>query len=289
MGSIYKITNTLNGKAYIGQTIHDAEKTRIRQHFSGHGNKYIKEAIEEYGIDVFTFEILHDGIIPELLKSFEKEAIAKFNCVHPNGYNENRGGSGVCSHSEEARRKISKNNPAKRPEVRRKKSEAQKGRKKHSDQSRRKISEAKKGENNPMKRPEVRQRNAEAQKGRKHSDETKRKMSEAHHGEKNHNYGKSLSEETRRKISEANSGENHPQYGKPLSEETRRKISEAQEIPERTAARDLFFSLPPDMALAEKRRVLRQKITGVHRTTIYRWTHKWSTETLTSTDHRRRL
>ena len=114
-------------------------------------------------------------------------------------------------------------------------------------------------------------------------------MSEAHHGEKNHNYGKSLSEETRRKISEANSGENHPQYGKPLSEETRRKISEAQEIPERTVARDLFFSLPPDMALAEKRRVLRQKITGVHRTTIYRWTHKWSTETLTSTDHRRRL
>ena len=38
MGSIYKITNTVNGKAYIGQTIHDAEKTRIRDHLNGTGN-----------------------------------------------------------------------------------------------------------------------------------------------------------------------------------------------------------------------------------------------------------
>ena len=32
MGCIYKITNTVNGKSYIGQTRHDVEKTRIRKH-----------------------------------------------------------------------------------------------------------------------------------------------------------------------------------------------------------------------------------------------------------------
>ena len=39
MGSIYKITNTVNGKSYIGQTIYDAVKTRIRYHFAGRGNQ----------------------------------------------------------------------------------------------------------------------------------------------------------------------------------------------------------------------------------------------------------
>ena len=67
MGSIYKITNTVNGKAYIGQTIHDAEKTRIRDHLNGTGNgsRLVRRAINKYGKDAFTYEILYDGIIPE--------------------------------------------------------------------------------------------------------------------------------------------------------------------------------------------------------------------------------
>ena len=36
MGSIYKITNTVNEKAYIGQTIHDALAGRINDHLNGH-------------------------------------------------------------------------------------------------------------------------------------------------------------------------------------------------------------------------------------------------------------
>ena len=68
-------------------------------------------------------------------------------------------------------------------------------------------------------------------------EETRRKLSEANKGEKNHNYGKSLSEETRRKLSEAHKGEKHYNYGKSLSEETRRKISDSlkgKHIPEET-------------------------------------------------------
>ena len=83
-----------------------------------------------------------------------------------------------------------------------------------SEETRRKYSEAKKGESNPNY-------------GKSHSEETRRKLSEARKGESNPNYGKSPSEETRRKKSEAMKGENHPLYGKSPSEETRRKKSEA--------------------------------------------------------------
>jgi hypothetical protein len=74
-----------------------------------------------------------------------------------------------------------------------------------------------------------------------HSGETKRKMSEAKKGKKHPNYGKTTSEETRkkiseakknmsdetrRKISEANKGEKNHMYGKTASEETKRKMSD---------------------------------------------------------------
>ena len=69
--------------------------------------------------------------------------------------------------------------------------------------------------------------------GQKRSEETRRRISESKKGENHPNFGKHLSKGTRTKISEANksrvsfSGENHPLYGKPRDEETRKKISEA--------------------------------------------------------------
>jgi len=77
--------------------------------------------------------------------------------------------------------------------------------------------------------------------GLSHSEETRRKMSDSKKGENNFNYGKTTSEETRkriseakknmsdetrRKISEANKGEKNPMYGKTASEETKRKMSD---------------------------------------------------------------
>ena len=63
--------------------------------------------------------------------------------------------------------------------------------------------------------------------GRRLSEETRQKMSEARKGEKHPNFGKHLSEETRQKISQSRIGEKHPNFGKHCSEETRQKISEA--------------------------------------------------------------
>ena len=73
-----------------------------------------------------------------------------------------------------------------------------------------------------------------------YSEEYRRKLSEARKGEKNPNYGKHHSEETRRKIGESKKGKHHSEEAKqkmsesrkgkkhsPHSEETRRKMSEA--------------------------------------------------------------
>lgn len=71
--------------------------------------------------------------------------------------------------------------------------------------------------------------------GKHHSEEHKRKISEAERGERNWIYGKHHSEETKRKISEAVKGERNHNYGKSPwnkgishSEEAKKKMSEAR-------------------------------------------------------------
>ena len=59
------------------------------------------------------------------------------------------------------------------------------------------------------------------------SEETKMKMSEAKKGEKHPMFGKTRSDETKKKIGEAKKGENNPMFGKTLSDETKKKMSEA--------------------------------------------------------------
>jgi hypothetical protein len=115
-------------------------------------------------------------------------------------------------------------------ETKRKQSELKKGKnnpmygKTHSEESRKKHSEAMKGKTHSE---ETRTKISEKNKGKTHSEETKRKQSERVKGENNPMYGKKHSEESRKKQSEAKKGENHPQYGKSPSEETIRKRSEA--------------------------------------------------------------
>lgn len=95
-------------------------------------------------------------------------------------------------------------------------------RKKHSEETKRRISEKLKGDNNPSKKQEVRQKISLALKGRKFTDEWKKNISisikEAMQRpevrQKFMNYIKN------RDIS----GKNHPLYGKKLSEETKKKI-----------------------------------------------------------------
>ena len=54
--------------------------------------------------------------------------------------------------------------------------------------------------------------------GRKHSDKTKKKISDAIKGPNNPMYGQNHSDESKKQISDALKGENHPNYGKPKFE-----------------------------------------------------------------------
>jgi hypothetical protein len=69
---------------------------------------------------------------------------------------------------------------------------------------------------------EAKKKMSEAKKGHRPSDETRKKISDNHKGM----LGKHHSEETKKKQSEAMKGEKNPNYGKQFSEETRNKISE---------------------------------------------------------------
>lgn len=105
----------------------------------------------------------------------------------------------------------------------------------HSEESRRRLSEANKGEKNPNygkpRSLETRRKISEANKGKTHSLESRRKMSllakERFKDPRNHPmYGKYHSEEAKKKISRK--GEMHYNYGKHPPVETRKKMSEAQ-------------------------------------------------------------
>ena len=69
-GSIYKITNIINNKVYIGQTSISPMK-RWDDHFSAYKNTanklYLYNEMRKYGIENFAFQIIETNI--ELVQS----------------------------------------------------------------------------------------------------------------------------------------------------------------------------------------------------------------------------
>lgn len=96
ISGIYKITNNVNGKCYIGQSI-DIEK-RFSQHKSGnyrklHINKRLYKAFEKYGINNFSFDII-DKCEINSLDDREIYWIEHYDS-YANGYNDTKGGKGA--------------------------------------------------------------------------------------------------------------------------------------------------------------------------------------------------
>lgn len=200
MYCIYKITNLINGKTYVGQHKY---KT-LDDDYMGSG-KHLKAARAKYGIENFKKEILiynvskkeHIDLLEKTFIASEREKVGIGNC-----YNITNGGEGCDGllMSEETRKKLSK---------------LHKGTK-LSEEHKKKISEAMKRSHNHHHRH--------------HSEETKKKMSEAKKGKKR-------SEETKKKISESlkgrkgkpawNKGKSSGMKGRHLSEEIKKRISEA--------------------------------------------------------------
>lgn len=91
-GLIYKITNKVNNKSYIGQTRYTLE-FRWRQHLNSKDNCYFHKAIKKYGAENFNVEILEECDFKDL-DSREIFYIAKYN-TFKDGYNSTIGGDGV--------------------------------------------------------------------------------------------------------------------------------------------------------------------------------------------------
>ena len=147
--SIYKITNQQTNKSYIGWTAQPIVK-RWTEHkklaLKNKDNRPFYNAIRKYGIDCWNVELLEEVATKEIGKQKEIEYIQLYQ-TYDIGYNATRGGDG-------------NNNIKMSEESNRARSIALKGKsknynrmagKKHTNESRKKISEAHMG----MKKPWV--------------------------------------------------------------------------------------------------------------------------------------
>jgi len=200
---VYLVTNSVNGKQYVGQTINSSNKL-------GHGRVLLK-AYKLHGKDNFSYEPICSGINNRAtLNYIERFWINVMGTLVPNGYNIELGGSEGSTWTEERRRKHSlAQTGAKRNRPLGSKS-GMKG-KVYPEEGKRKLSEALKGRVSPNW-------------GKKASEETKAKMtaSQKAHWEKvgSPNKGRKHSEETKAKMRAARANRIY-------TDEDKRKISEA--------------------------------------------------------------
>ena len=208
MYRIYKITNKVNGKLYIGWTsktieerfdIHKKNTENIKR-----GSPKLIYAIRKYGSENFTIEEIWNGECLPISQYMENHYIKLYN-TQKNGYNILDGG---------LNRKLSE-------ETKKKISESHKGMK-LSEETKEKL-------RNKIISNKTRENMSISAKNKIISNITKEKLSITNSGINNGFYGKKHSEETRKRMSESKKGKQTTStLGKKHSEETKKKISESK-------------------------------------------------------------
>lgn len=130
---IYCITNKINGKRYIGQTIMSVEKRWMKHRSKTGGCPLLANAIKSYGANAFDIKILCRATSMAELNDRESFCIRIFKTMHPLGYNLQSGGGAGRRVSEETKLKISQSSKGRKigpisEELRRKRSAARIGR-----------------------------------------------------------------------------------------------------------------------------------------------------------------
>lgn len=174
---IYKVTNTINGKVYIGQTINSLSR-RWNGHCGSRSKSAISLAIKKYGKENFIIKEIDGANSLTELNYLEEHYIYINNCIAPNGYNLTNGGLNHIR-SEETRKKLSiahTGRPSPRKGIL------------MSDEQKSKL----KGR---VFTKEHRDNIGKTSKGRYPSEESRRKMSKSRMGNK-YSVGRKLSQET---------------------------------------------------------------------------------------------
>lgn len=205
---IYTITNTVNGKQYVGSAVNFQKRwTRHSWELKNnrHHNSYLQRAYDKYGDEAFQFDIVETVEDLDILRDVEQTYLDKGEYPYNMLKNAAGGSMKLDDHprGEEIRRARSgPNHPL--------------WGKPHSEERRRKHSEAMSGEKHPFwgkkRPPEVGERIGNAKRGILLTEEHKRKIGIA-------NKGRIVSEETRTKLSAALTG-------RKLSEDHIRQLSE---------------------------------------------------------------
>lgn len=104
---IYKITNTVTQKSYIGQTRQKSKK-RWQTHVAKDKRNvsYINRTIQKYGKENFIFEVIDIAENLESLGKKEEFWITELDTLVPNGYNLKRGGFHSPEKSEDFKEKL---------------------------------------------------------------------------------------------------------------------------------------------------------------------------------------
>lgn len=110
---IYKITNKINGKIYVGQTSLSIEK-RFDKHIKcaeSKVNRHLYDSMNHYGYDNFIIEMIEDNILKENIDERERFWISELHSRSPKGYNMTEGGGGgytLGSWDEDSRKELYK-------------------------------------------------------------------------------------------------------------------------------------------------------------------------------------
>ena len=146
-GEIYIITNKINGKQYVGQTV-----KKVRQRFTSHvfdsrrsdTRSGLHSAIKKHGIENFEVQSFATCTTSEELNRLEIHMIAELKTLSPNGYNLMTGGNKNHKHSPESIALMSKSKTGNYTEKQRQGSASRRG-KPLSQETLDKMSKALKG------------------------------------------------------------------------------------------------------------------------------------------------
>lgn len=213
---VYKTTNTVNGKFYIGKHSTD----NLDDGYLGSG-VILTRAVKKHGKEQFVREVIRQFDDEGEAYRFERELIESIGLDPTKCYNACHGGVGFwkgMTHTAEAKAKISAANKGRKmpPGFAAKMSELMKGRA-LSDTAKQKLSLINTGR---RLTEEVKEKISEGGKGRVVSEETKGRISAARLGQPSPRKGVSLTEETKSKMSTA-------RQGCRASDSTKEKIREA--------------------------------------------------------------